>query len=85
MSMRWLPLLRPVVPPAVLAVVLAACAGSPQLAYESAPDETTQNSTVDSGEARALEQAEADCARQGKHAVSKRVEGETVYDCGESD
>ena len=38
---------------------------------------------VDSGEARALEQAEADCARQGKHAVSQRVEGETVYDCAD--
>jgi hypothetical protein len=45
----------------------------------------TENSAVDSGEARALEQAEADCARQGKHAVSKRVEGETIYDCSESD
>jgi hypothetical protein len=79
--MKWLPFFCPVVPAAVLAAVLAACAGSPQLAYESAPDEMTQSSAVDSGEARALEQAEADCARQGKHAVSQRVEGETVYDC----
>jgi hypothetical protein len=38
---------------------------------------------VDSGEARALEQAEADCARQGKHAVSQRAEGETLYDCAD--
>jgi hypothetical protein len=34
-------------------------------------------------EARALEQAEAECARQGKHAVAQRVEGETVYDCAD--
>jgi hypothetical protein len=34
-------------------------------------------------EARALEQAEAECARQGKHAVSQRAEGETLYDCAE--
>ena len=75
--MKSLPSLCPV----ALAAVLAACAGSPQLAYESAPDEMTQSNAVDSGEARALEQAEADCARQGKHAVSKRVEGQTIYDC----
>ena len=84
--MKWLPFFFPVVPAAVLAVVLAACAGSPQLAYESAPDQMTESSAadgVDSGEARALEQAEADCARQGKHAVSQRVEGETVYDCAD--
>ena len=83
--MKWLPFFCPVVPAAVLAVVLGACTGSPQLAYASAPDEIAANSPVDSGEARALEQAEADCARQGKHAVSKRVEGETIYDCADSD
>jgi hypothetical protein len=65
--------------------LLAACAGAPQVAYESDPDAMNQSSAVDSGEARALEQAEADCARQGKHAVSKRVEGETIYDCTEGD
>jgi hypothetical protein len=37
----------------------------------------------DSGDAAALEQAEADCRRQGKHAVSQRIEGETVYDCAD--
>jgi hypothetical protein len=41
----------------------------------------TESNAVDSGEARALEQAESDCARQGKHAVSQRVEGETIYHC----
>ena len=80
--MKWLPFSCPVVPAAVLPVVLTACAGSPQLAYESAPpDQMTDSSSVDSGEARALEQAETDCARQGKHAISQRVEGETLYDC----
>lgn len=78
--MKWFPFLCPVVP----AAVLAACAGSPQLAYDSAPpDAMTESNAVDSGEARALEQAETDCARQGKHAVSQRVEGETVYDCAD--
>jgi hypothetical protein len=34
-------------------------------------------------EARGLEQAESECAKQGKHAVSQRVEGETVYGCSD--
>jgi hypothetical protein len=79
--MKWVPFLYRVAP----VVFLAACAGSPQLAYESAPDEMSESNAVDSGEARALEQAESDCARQGKHAVARRDEGETVYDCAESD
>jgi hypothetical protein len=32
-------------------------------------------------EARALEEAQANCAKQGKHAVARRDEGETLYDC----
>jgi hypothetical protein len=32
-------------------------------------------------EARALEEAQADCAKQGQHAVARRDEGETFYDC----
>ena len=75
----------PSVCPVALAAVLAACAGSPQLAYESVPNEMTESNAVDSGEARALEQAETDCARQGKHAVSQRVEGETIYGCAGTD
>jgi len=73
--MKWIPLL--------CITVLAACTGGPQIAYESAPDAMQQANAVDSGEARALEQAEADCARQGKHAVSQRSEGETIYDCSD--
>jgi hypothetical protein len=68
---------------ASLLMLLAACAGGPQIGYESAPDAMQQANAVDSGEARALEQAEADCARQGKHAVSQRTEGETIYDCSD--
>lgn len=34
-------------------------------------------------EARALEQAEAECAAQGKHAVAERTEGETLYHCAD--
>ena len=33
------------------------------------------------GEARSLELAEADCAKQGKHAEAGRVDGDTVYTC----
>jgi hypothetical protein len=41
-----------------------------------APGEAQQQS-----EAQALEQAEAKCATEGKHAVAHRVEDVTVYDC----
>jgi hypothetical protein len=33
------------------------------------------------GEAQALEQAETKCASGGQHAVARRVDGTTVYDC----
>jgi hypothetical protein len=33
------------------------------------------------GEAQALEQAESKCVSGGQHAVARRVEGTTVYDC----
>jgi hypothetical protein len=65
----------------VSALFGAACAGGPQVGYQSAPDARQQGDAADAGEAQALEQAEADCARQGKHAEAKRIEGETVYDC----
>jgi len=73
MQSRWMPFL--------CAVALAACAGGPQIGYESAPDAMQQANAADRGEAQALEQAEADCARQGKHAVSQRSEDEAIYDC----
>ena len=73
--MKWIAL--------VGTAVVAACAGAPQIAYESAPDAMQQGDAADPGEAAALEQQEAECARQGKHAVSERIEGETVYDCAE--
>ena len=68
-----------------LAAVAACAGGPPQLAYESAPEAMQQGDAVDPGEAQALEQAESECARQGKHAVARRVEGETFYDCETSD
>jgi hypothetical protein len=51
--------------------------------YASAQGEAMSGDAADPGEARALEQAEADCARQGKHAVSQRIEGETLYNCSD--
>ena len=69
-----------------LAAVAACAGGPPQLAYESAPEAMQQGDAVDPGEAQALERAESECARQGgKHAVARRVEGETFYDCEASD
>lgn len=69
----------------VCAAVVTGCAGGPQIAYDSAPDSMQSGGGADPGEARALEQAEADCARQGKHAVSQRSEGEALYDCTDND
>ena len=65
----------------VCALLGVGCAGGPQIGYESAPDAMQEGDAADPGEAQALEQAEADCARQGKHAEAQRVEGEAVYDC----
>jgi putative hemolysin len=60
--------------------LIAGCANSPPTDNRSAPG-AGQPATDESREARALEQAEANCAKQGKHAVAKRVEGTLVYDC----
>ena len=61
---------------------LMACAGGPPLDNPSAPGAMRPN--VDqTREARGLEQAESECAKQSKHAVSQRVEGETVYGCAD--
>ena len=70
--------------PLVCAFVVMGCAGAPQIGYESAPDAMQQGDAADPGEAQALEQADADCARQGKHAVSQRVEGDTIYGCADN-
>ena len=66
-------------------ILLVACAGGPQIGYQSAPDAPQSGDGGDPAEARALEQAESDCARQDQHAVSKRIEGETLYDCVDDD
>jgi hypothetical protein len=68
------------------AAVVAACAyapppvempsAPPPVQAGVAPGEAQQQS-----EAQALEQAEAKCATEGKHAVARRVEDVTVYDC----
>jgi len=62
------------------ATFLVACAGGPPLDNPSAPG-AMRPDVDERREARALEQAETECTRQGKHAVSQRVEGETVYYC----
>ncbi len=59
---------------------LAGCSSAPPMDNPSSPNEIrpTSDQRV---EARQLEQAEADCAAQGKHAVARRDQGITVYDC----
>jgi putative hemolysin len=60
--------------------LIVGCANSPPPDNPSAPG--AGNPRVDERrEARALEQAEANCASQGKRAVARREEGETLYDC----
>ncbi len=62
--------------------VLTACAAGPPLENPSAPG-AMRPDVDERREARALEQAESECATQGKHAVSHRVEGETLFDCAD--
>ncbi|MBV9316515.1 MAG: hypothetical protein JOZ34_03550 [Gammaproteobacteria bacterium] len=64
------------------AALLGACAGGPPLDNPSAPG-AMRPDVDERREARALEQAEAECSRQRKHAVAQRVEGETLYDCAD--
>ena len=64
------------------AACAAGCVNAPPVENPSAPAEF-RSSTEQAVEARQLEQAEADCASQGKHAESQRVEGEIVYTCSE--
>jgi len=60
--------------------LVAACVSGPPLENPTASPRAQQRS-----EARALEQAEAECARQGKHAEAQRADGETIYACVSSD
>lgn len=60
--------------------LIAGCANSPAPENESAPG-AGRPGVDERREARALEQAESDCASQGKRAVARREEGETLYDC----
>lgn len=64
------------------AALIAGCANSPPAENRSAPG-AGQPAVDERREARALEQAEANCVSQGKHAEAKRVEGQTVYNCVE--
>jgi hypothetical protein len=60
--------------------ILCACTNSPPVDNPSSPG-SFRPATEEVGEARALEAAEADCVKQGKHAEARRVDGDTVYDC----
>ena len=75
--MIWVPL--------VCAFAVMERSGGPQIGYESGPGAMQEGDAADRGEAQALERAEADCARQGKHAVSQRIQGETIYNCADND
>jgi len=58
------------------ATLVAGCMNAPPLDNPAASARAQQRS-----EARGLEEAEADCAKQGKHAEAQRDEGETFYQC----
>jgi hypothetical protein len=70
--MKWIAL--------VCTGMVAGCANSPPIDNPSNPGEIRPRSD-ERIEARQLEQAEAQCATQGKHAVAHRDEGVTLYDC----
>lgn len=62
---------------AAAALLVVGCVmGPPPLDNPTSSPRAQQRS-----EARALEQAEADCAAQGKHAEAERSEGETLFHC----
>ena len=62
---------------------LVACAGAPPpMDNPLAPGAMGTELDV-GGEAQALERAETECAKDGKHAVSERVDGEMVYNCAD--
>ena len=65
------------------AALVAGCANSPPTDNRSFAG-AGQPAVDERREARALELAESDCAKQGKHANASRVEGQTVYTCVDS-
>ena len=62
------------------ATLVTACANFPPTDNRSFPG-AGQTAVDERREARALELAETDCASQGKHVDTGRVEGVTVYHC----
>jgi hypothetical protein len=58
------------------AAAIVGCVNAPAPDNPAAPARAQQRIEV-----RELEQAQAMCAKQGKHAVATRAEGETLYDC----
>ena len=70
---------RTLLPFTACAALIGGCTLAPP-----APDNPTASPRAEQrSEARALEQAEAECAAQGKHAVAERSEGETLYHCSD--
>jgi len=61
-------------------LLMVGCAGGPPLDNPSAPG-SFRPGVEQKHEAQALQLAETECAAQGKHAVARREEGETFYDC----
>jgi putative hemolysin len=63
--------------------LITGCANTPPPDNHSLPG-AGQPAVDERREARALEQAESNCASQGKHAVASRVDGDTIYTCVDS-
>jgi hypothetical protein len=64
-----------------VAIVAAGCANAPPPAENPSAPVPPQSDAQQTLEARALEQAEAKCASEGKKAEARRVDNVTVYDC----
>jgi len=58
------------------------CVNAPPVENPSAPT-AFRSASEEQVEARELEQAEAECANQEKHAEAHRIEGETVFTCAD--
>jgi hypothetical protein len=68
-------------PAIVCSTLIAACANAPPPVDNPSAPGSFRTGVDERREARALEEAQADCEKQGKHAVARRDEGETLYDC----